>query len=310
MVGGVKFEHGHRMIAEAVGLLTVLLAAALQWGRNRNVRLHLFVAFVVLGVTAFLTESPIQDNPLRAALTGASLFFLALSLGTFLPFREARPWMRTLGWLALAGVIAQGILGGLTVRMFLPWYISTAHAALAQTFFALLVVMALFTSQNWIANHSLALPETRRPGLFTLSALSLAALYLQLFFGAAFRHGGMSFAPHFLNSILVFALLIWTSVRAMTETRLPAVRTNGRIVHALLMLQVLLGIAAYFTRVRWGADAPQPLPSMVASTVAHVGVGALLLAFTFVLAIQSKRNLLPAGARVASAHSRHDEVTA
>lgn len=257
MVGGVKFEHGHRMIAEFVGLLTIVLSIW-TW---------------------------------RA---------------------DHRKWMRWLGIFALLAVIAQGILGGLTVRMFLPWYISTAHAALAQTYFALLAVMALFTSQAWIANDSLALPETRRPSLFTLSALSLAALYLQLFFGAAFRHGGMSFAPHFLNSILVFTLLIWTSVRAMTEARVPMVRATGRIVHALLMLQVLLGIAAYFTRVRWGAEAPQPLPSMVASTVAHVGVGALLLAFTFVLAIQTKRTLLPVGAPVASPHAnaRHDEVTA
>ena len=28
-----------------------------------------------------------------------------------------------------------------------------------------------------------------------------------------------------------------------------------------------LGIAAYMTRVAWGTDAPQPLPSMVAATV-------------------------------------------
>ena len=257
MVGGVKFEHGHRMVAEFVGLLTI-----------------------VLSIWTWRTED--------------------------------RKWMRWLGIFALLGVIAQGILGGLTVRMFLPWYISTAHAALAQTFFALLVVMAVFTNQSWVANNAPALPETRRPTLLTLSVLSLAALYLQLFFGAAFRHGGMSFAPHFLNSILVLTLLIWTSVRAMTETRVPAVRKAGRMVHALLMLQVLLGIAAYFTRVRWGADAPQPLPSMVASTVAHVGVGALLLAFTFILAIQSRRNLLPAGVPVASAqaNSLHDEVTA
>ena len=255
MVGGVKFEHGHRMIAEFVGLLTIILTIW-TW---------------------------------RA---------------------ESRRWMRWLGISALIGVIVQGILGGLTVRMFLPWYISTAHAALAQTFFALLAVMALFTSRGWIANESPAVPEERRPSLFMLCVLSLAALYLQLFFGAAFRHGGMSFAPHFVNSILVFALLVWASVRAMTETRVSEVRTSGRIVHALLMLQILLGVAAYFTRVRWGAEAAQPLPSMVASTVAHVGVGALLVAFTFILAIQSKRNLLPAGAPVASASQPRDEVTA
>jgi len=57
-----------------------------------------------------------------------------------------------------------------------------------------------------------------------------------------------------------------------------------------LSAQLLLGFASYLTRVRWGADAPQPLAGMVISTVAHVAVGALLLAETVVLAIQSWRN--------------------
>lgn len=253
MVGGVKFEHGHRMIAELVGLLTIVLAIW-TW----------------------------RD--------------------------EGRKWMRWLGIVALLGVIAQGVLGGMTVRMFLPWYISTAHAALAQTFFALLVVMSLFTSKGWIESNSPVLPDTR-PGLFVLCVISLATLYLQLLFGAAFRHGGMSFAPHFLNSILVFAILVWTSVRAMTEKRIPSVRFAGRVVHGLLVLQILLGVAAYFTRVRWGADAPQPLPSMVASTVAHVGVGALLLAFTFVLAIHARQSLSPALSASAQLTSSRERIT-
>lgn len=255
MVGGVKFEHGHRMIAELVGLLTIVLAI---W-------------------------------------TWRS---------------EARRWMRWLGIVALLGVIAQGVLGGMTVRMFLPWYISTAHAALAQTFFALLVAMSLFTSRGWIQSTASPLAESGRPSLFSLCVLSLVVLYLQLFFGAAFRHGGMSFAPHFLNSIVAFAILAWTSVRAMIEKRIPSLRTTGRLVHSLLMLQIVLGVAAYFTRVRWGADAPQPLPSMVASTVAHVGIGALLLAFTFVLAIQCRVNLAPALDASRRTSASHEKVTA
>jgi hypothetical protein len=74
-------------------------------------------------------------------------------------------------------------------------------------------------------------------------------------------------------------------------------------VHALLWIQIGLGVLAYFTRVKWGADAPQPLPSMVASTVAHVGVGALLLASTFVLTIQAKRHLVVAPEMAEAQHS-------
>src|SRR4051812_7071665 len=49
---------------------------------------------------------------------------------------ERRRWLRWLGAIALVAVIAQGVLGGLTVLLLLPWWISTAHACLAQLFFA------------------------------------------------------------------------------------------------------------------------------------------------------------------------------
>jgi hypothetical protein len=55
------------------------------------------------------------------------------------------------------------------------------------------------------------------------------------------------------------------------------------------MLQLALGLASYVTRVVWGKDAVQPLPSMVSTTVAHVAIGALLLATAFVLEEQLRR---------------------
>ncbi|MCI0354219.1 MAG: COX15/CtaA family protein, partial [Acidobacteria bacterium] len=90
MVGGVKYEHGHRMVAQFVGLLTIVLALW-TWRVDR------------------------------------------------------RAWMRKLGFAALGLVIVQGILGGITVLYFLPPWVSTAHATLAQTFFCTIVLMALFT---------------------------------------------------------------------------------------------------------------------------------------------------------------------
>ena len=87
--------------------------------------------------------------------------------------------------------------------------------------------------------------------------------------------------PHSLNAVVVMGVLIWTSVRGMMEGKQVAqLKAPARLVHGLLMLQILLGIAAYMTRVI-DKDAPQPLPGMIFTTVAHVGVGALLLASTF-----------------------------
>ena len=60
---------------------------------------------------------------------------------------------------------------------------------------------------------------------------------------------------------------------------------------SLLMAQLCLGFLAFLTRVAWGRDAVQPELPMVASTVAHVAVGAMLLATAVVLAIQVWRHV-------------------
>src|SRR5262245_17221784 len=80
MVGGIFYEHGHRLIATTVGMLTI-------------------------GLVVFLWRV------------------------------ELRQWVRRLGWVALAAVITQGLLGGLTVIFLLPDPISISHAGLAQIFF-------------------------------------------------------------------------------------------------------------------------------------------------------------------------------
>ena len=56
-------------------------------------------------------------------------------------------------------------------------------------------------------------------------------------------------------------------------------------------LELVVGFAAFLTRVAWGKDSLQPELPMVISTVTHVAVGALLLATTVVLAIQIWRHV-------------------
>jgi hypothetical protein len=58
-----------------------------------------------------------------------------------------------------------------------------------------------------------------------------------------------------------------------------------------MIAQLCLGFTAFLTRVAWGKDAVQPELPMVLSTVAHVAVGALLLATAVVLAIQVWRHV-------------------
>src|SRR5260370_5778171 len=79
-------------------------------------------------------------------LIASTVGFLTIILAVWLWIAEPRGWLRWLGVGALGTVIAQGVLGGLTVLFFLPPAISTAHAALAVIFFFFTVPIALFTS--------------------------------------------------------------------------------------------------------------------------------------------------------------------
>ena len=106
-VGGVFFEHTHRLIASGVGLLTIALCVAL---------------FVI----------------------------------------EQRRWVKTLGVVAVAAVVVQGVLGGLRVAENNP-LLGLFHGCLAQSFFALMATIALVTSRFWL---SLERP-TDHPSLIT-----------------------------------------------------------------------------------------------------------------------------------------------
>ena len=89
-------------------------------------------------------------------LIASTVGFLTIVLAVWLWLTESRRWLRWLGVAALGAVVAQGVLGGLTVIFFLPAAISTAHAGLAEVFFCMTVAIALFTSPRWIAGYGTA----------------------------------------------------------------------------------------------------------------------------------------------------------
>ena len=235
MVGGIKYEHAHRMIAEFIGLLIIIMAVWTQ-------RL------------------------------------------------ERRKWMRVLGWIALAAVVGQGILGGITVLNLLPWSISTAHATLAQTIFCVMIAMALFTSREWLQDSEPIAEHDLTPSTPRLAALTALCVWVQLGLGAAFRHSGIKLLPHLVGACVVTWLLCWTVVRMLTRYgNIPQLRKPAQLLLALLMVQLGLGFASYITRLQWMIDPPQPTTGIVISTVSHVAGGALVLAVSVVLAIQGYR---------------------
>jgi cytochrome c oxidase assembly protein subunit 15 len=269
MVGGIFYEHSHRMIASFVGFLTVILALWL-WRR------------------------------------------------------EDRRWVRNLGFTALAAVIIQGILGGLTVQFLLPTPISVSHAALAQTFFCIVTALALLTSSWWRSDQLQLAEESSSPKLFTLSMATTFAVFVQLILGALMRHtqSGLavpdfplsygqlfpSLSPesvtaynqqliqqdiriaadgpitsaqivvhllHRLWALVVAVMVIWTAVRLFKASSLPKRVTRfAYLLIGILVLQIVLGALTVLS------------VKAVDITTAHVATGACFLASCVLLTLQ------------------------
>lgn len=225
-------------------------------------------------------------------MVAGTLVTLTLAIAIWTLLVERRRWLRWLAVGAFLTVIAQAVLGGLTVLLFQPPAISTAHATVAQTFFCIAVAIALFTGRQWVEEIPRVEFDSRRPSLFTLTLLSVFVLYVQLILGGMFRHHGMSWWPHVLNALIVSFVLAWTAVRALSVySHVESVRRPAILMLSLLIAQLCLGFTAFLTRVAWGKDSAQPELPMVAATVSHVAVGALLLATTVILAIQVWRHV-------------------
>jgi cytochrome c oxidase assembly protein subunit 15 len=225
-------------------------------------------------------------------MVAGTLVTLTLAIAIWTLLVERRRWLRWLAVGAFCTVIAQAILGGLTVLFFQPPAVSTAHATVAQTFFCIAVAIAVFTGRRWVEEQPRVELDSRRPSLFTLTLLSIFVLYVQLILGGMFRHHGMSWWPHVVHAVIVAFVLSWTAVRALTVySNIEAVRRPAILMLSLLITQLCLGFTAFLTRVAWGRSAVQPELPMVVSTVAHVAVGALLLATTVILSIQVWRHV-------------------
>ncbi|MCC6746193.1 MAG: heme A synthase [Deltaproteobacteria bacterium] len=229
MVGGVRFEHTHRLVAGLVALMTVGLAA---------------------------------------------LAFRA---------RPVDPALRRLGLLALAAVLIQATLGGITVLFKLPLAVSTAHLGLSMIFFVLLIYTAWRTAPA---------PGSHSAGKRALVGWTTAAVYAQILLGGLVRHthsgracsadipwclgqAWSSWGPaqlHMLHryvGVLVAALVVaaaWSVATQALAGGRKGLLALALAAPVLVLTQIILGILSVTSGIG------------VVEVTAHLGVGALLLA--------------------------------
>jgi heme A synthase len=217
MVGGVFYEHGHRLAAMTVGLLQILLTYLLLTRRRE---------------------------------------------------------LRTLAWVTMGMVLAQGSLGAITVGYKLPWFISTSHLLLGMSYFATLIYVAFRTrpepSVVELDRHAKARAElgaTRR-----WIEIACGAVFLQLLLGALVRHGGAALVClgmpsctiggdwwpdsgvqhlHMIHRAFGVVVAIVTTTAAVAVLRKArswaSLRTLALLAPLLVVAQVTLGVVTVLT---------------------------------------------------------------
>ena len=94
-----------------------------------------------------------------------SIICLTVSIAIWTWLADQRRWMKWLGVAALSTILAQAVLGGLTVLLLQPPWVSSAHAAVGQTFFCIAVCIAMFTGRKWVEEEPRVELDVRRPSL-------------------------------------------------------------------------------------------------------------------------------------------------
>jgi heme a synthase len=247
MVGGIFYEHGHRLIASTVGFLILVMAGVL-W---------------------------------RV---------------------EARAWVRRLGFIALAAVITQGILGGITVLWFLPAPISIAHASLAQLVFCMTATIALATAPGWRRAYAASGGVPDDATLRKVAIATTALVYLQIVMGATMRHTEAGLAiPDFPWAFGRWVPPQWTPQIAIhfahrlgaLAVSAMALATAGHILYhhrgrrALVRPAVLL-VALVCVQVTLGALTVLSQKHYVINSL-HVVTGGMVLVTSLVLTLRAHR---------------------
>jgi cytochrome c oxidase assembly protein subunit 15 len=183
-VGGIWYEHTHRLVASFIGFLTIII---MVW-------LHIV---------------------------------------------DSRQWVKNLSKLTLATVIAQGLLGGLTVYLNLAAWTSIFHGVLAQTFLLITILLAYTVSQEWRNREESPAALEGNPVLKPAIML-LAMVYIQLILGAVMRHteSGLALPDFPLMAGQIIPIFTQESVDWVNQWRLDYTFETGINLESVTLAQL------------------------------------------------------------------------
>jgi cytochrome c oxidase assembly protein subunit 15 len=253
-IGGIFYEHTHRLAASLVGFLTTVLALWLYGRKARPLLRWTGVVFIGAGLGLCVKFPAHAGENVLLAVIG----LVGLAAGFFWPNREpAEKWLRTLGVIAFLAVVTQGVLGGLRVTQ-LSDQLGIFHATLAQLFFVVVSAIALFQTEFWRNVPFQA--ETDQHGFRPLFAATTCLILVQLILGATMRHQHAGLAiPDFPSAYgklwpdtSATAVERYNQIRmeAAGENPITAFQIDLQMAHRLVALLALSSITVCFWRAR------------------------------------------------------------
>ena len=239
-------------------------------------------------------------------LSAGIMTTVTLGLAGGLSWREPRRWLRRLGWLAVALVVLQTVVGGLRVLLnpvevtavdtSLGRLFAMLHAVLAQVFVCTLLAIAAALSRPWIESPVPSAPGSggglRRLGMvccgLLLAQLAIAAVMRHSFAGLAIptfpltpdgglmpKHWDFGVGLNFAHRVMALALALALGWFAAAVWRNRSAGAGGQFLAVLMVIllltQIALGAAVIWTQ------------RNAYFTTAHVLIGAVTMATTFLL---------------------------
>ncbi|HOB76418.1 MAG TPA: COX15/CtaA family protein [Phycisphaerae bacterium] len=222
-------------------------------------------------------------------LIGATVGLMVIGLVIWLRRVEQRGWVRTMGYVALAAVIVQGVMGGLRVTE-KSLALAIVHGCFAQAFLCLTIALAVATSPRFPGGVRFGgVDQPRDQALRFWTAGLVGAIYVQLILGALLRHlgGTPAVVVHVLGALVVGGCLVMAALHVFSR---PESETSlGGWTIGLFLLygfQILLGVAAYvLVQSIVGADSLH-LARIYVPTI-HVTLGAIVLGMSFGIAFRA-----------------------
>jgi cytochrome c oxidase assembly protein subunit 15 len=232
-----------------------------------------------------------HSHRLFGTLAGLTTLLLMLSVLHSSAIRWCKGWAIALFLL----IVVQGLLGGFRVRegnvihTLDDKFYRTIHGVLAQFIFAGAVALAAYMSSSFRLSPP-SLPDARK--LRALATGALHVLFLQLIFGAMYRH---TRSPHALWSHVAFSMIVTVAVALAgmmaagikhDHPQSTIIRRTGIWAIASLVLQFSLGWIVFLVG---GKDLQPASLGQALLRSAHQANGAALLGLVTCLAVFARR---------------------